>query len=110
MIKETSSKDKWHKNIGENETEWNDFVFNFYQEEWDKLNSQEKSLCLNYNRHFDNEIKISSEMINAVTEIYKKYPDFHNGCIPTKPKKREEIRPMEFSTMDFSNFLDQEPA
>jgi hypothetical protein len=54
----------------------------FLKEEWEKLNSFEKSVMKNYLRMLKNEIKPSNSIILEVNKIHERFPDFHIGCVP----------------------------
>lgn len=54
----------------------------YLDQEWQKLNSKEKALLLNYKRQLIGEMKIANQLIIKVNEVHEKYPDFHVGCIP----------------------------
>jgi hypothetical protein len=49
---------------------------------WAKLSVNEKSKLIAYMRILLSNKKPSSLMVNYVTSIYEKYPDFSTACIP----------------------------
>lgn len=51
------------------------------KEEWEKLDSFEKSVMKNYVRMLKNEIKPKNSIILEVNKIHEKFPDFHIGCV-----------------------------
>lgn len=97
----TSYKSEWSSDIGNDPHDWRDFIDNFYNEEWQKLDSSEKAVCLNYVKQLKKG-NPPRKMINEISNIYEKYPDFDVSCIPEK--KQDPIIPS-FKTMDFSNYL-----
>jgi mRNA-degrading endonuclease RelE of RelBE toxin-antitoxin system len=52
------------------------------KEEWEKLDSKEKSIIKNYIRMLNKDIKPSPLIIIEVNKIHTKYPDFHIACAP----------------------------
>jgi hypothetical protein len=106
MKKETSSKyQQWHSNIGNDENEWENFVKDFYKEEWDKIDGNEKAVCMTYETQLKKSEMPSAKLIKVINEIQGKYPDL---CISYSPKKKEPIKPINFMTQDFSGYLPSE--
>ena len=59
-------------------------------EAWNELSQSEKALCISYKRLLLNNLKASSKMIEEISLIYAKYPDFHIGCIPNSFLSQEK--------------------
>ena len=76
--------DGWHNNIGNNPEEWKEFVFNFHNEEWLKLSTEEKAIMRAYRNHLFKKTPVPDMKILmiSVNEIHGKYPEFDIGCIP----------------------------
>jgi hypothetical protein len=74
----------WTNDIGSNEEQWNDFVTDFYREEWEKLTKEEQGYMRSYRNHLYKNTKPIEmrELMFKVNEIHEKYQDFHIGCIP----------------------------
>jgi hypothetical protein len=107
MKKETSFKrQEWSSDIGNNENDWNNFVRDFYKEEWDKLDNNEKAICMNYEKQLKRKEEPSLKLIKVINEIHEKYPDFHMGCLP---KEKNIVKTTMAMTQDFSGYL-PEPA
>ena len=103
MKKEISSNyQEWKNDLGDSHFLWDDFVNDFYKEEWEKLDNSEKAICMSYEVQLQKEETPSMKLIKVINEIHEKYPDFHMGCLP---KKKEKSKPVEFRTMDFSSYL-----
>lgn len=60
----------------------NNSLREYFDEEWLKLSSEEKSIAKNYARLLMADRKPTNEMIIKMNEIHDKYPDFHVGCVP----------------------------
>jgi len=74
----------WHNDIGSSEEQWNDFLTNFYTEEWEKLNSEEMAIMRAYRNHLFKKTPVAdmNVLMFRVNDIHEKYPDFHIGCVP----------------------------
>jgi endonuclease III len=49
---------------------------------WDSLPVKEKVIAVAYKRLILSDRKPDKNLINAVSNIYDKYPDFHIGIVP----------------------------
>ena len=73
----------WTSEIGNIEEQWNDFITDFYKEEWEKLTSEEMSIMRVYRNHLfkNTPPQAMRELMFKVNDIHEKYPDFHIGCM-----------------------------
>lgn len=49
---------------------------------WLNLTASEKSLCIAYQRALKTSLKPNKSLIDAISAIYQKYPDFNLSVIP----------------------------
>jgi hypothetical protein len=49
---------------------------------WVDLSASEKSLCLAYHRALKMNLKPNKSLIDAISDIHRKYPDFSMAVIP----------------------------
>lgn len=65
-----------------NETDYKSPATNHFDEQWNKLSSLEKALCLNYRNQVFSGNKVKAALMNEINAIHEKHEDFHMGCIP----------------------------
>lgn len=108
MRNETSSSfQEWRNDLGDSHFLWDEFVSDFYREEWEKLSSNEKAICMNYEKQLKRDEAPSIKLIKVINEICEKYPDFHFGCLPVEKMPSPVIN---FQTTDFSGYLPEAKA
>lgn len=49
---------------------------------WLDLSASEKSLCLAYSRALKMDLKPNKSLIDAISEIHRKYPEFSMAVVP----------------------------
>lgn len=68
----------------------NEIVSEYFKRQWDQLSPAEKAMCVSYRKILLTNGKVNGPIVDAVSAIHAKYPDFHLLCMPSEEEAKNE--------------------